>query len=414
MKDKETSLVHLGYLLVKWRKLIFINLFIFTSLVAVFSLIMPKTFTATAVILPPVSSDQTSLLSQLTGIPIQGLGLEGNLNQDIYNFLAILSSRTVMQTVIENFNLKQRFNVKTNEEALEILNGKVISDWRDDGMISIIVNVSTGYLSSDSEEDSTRLLAANMTNFFVNELDRVNKNLQTKQAQYQRIFIGERLDQNKSDLAKAENKMKEFQEKHNVIDLPEQIRAAILTAAEIKAKIITSEVELGALEALLEPNHPKVLSLKTEINELRRAMKEIKYGETSYDSVSTLALFPFFVDAPELGLKFIQLTRELEIQNKLYEFLIQQYEQAKIQEAKDTPTVQVLDKAIPPEFRSRPVRTLMVVISAMASLLFSFIFIGFLEYIKKIEEHENGLSGEFQFIIHALQNDLKRLKFWKQ
>ena len=132
----------------------------------------------------------------------------------------------------------------------------------------------------------------------------------------------------------------------------------------------------------MNEHHPEIKKIQIKINQLESALQEMKNGDDF--EKSSLVLFPSFSIAPELGVQLIRLTREMEIQNALYEFLTQQYEQAKIQEAKDTPTIQVLDYASPPEFRSKPIRSLMVIFSGFASILFSLLVIAFLEYAIKV------------------------------
>ena len=372
MKKSVVSLIDYVYLIVKWRKLIIFNFFIICFVVAIYSLIMPKTYTATTVLMPPKSTGNQNLLGMISNLPIDALGFGMDINQQSYTYLAILNSRTVAVKVIEEFKLMKRFQVRKLDEAIEMLKNKVNAEIRDDGLISLSVNVSTGYFSNNEEENDIRNLAANMANFFIQELNKLNISMQTSEARYNRIFIEKRYNENKFDLKEAERKLKQFQEKYNAISLPDQLQAAIKTAAEIKAQIIADEVELRALKSQMNEHHPEIKKIQIKINQLESALQEMKNGDDF--EKSSLVLFPSFSIAPELGVQLIRLTREMEIQNALYEFLTQQYEQAKIQEAKDTPTIQVLDYASPPEFRSKPIRSLMVIFSGFASILFSLFF----------------------------------------
>ncbi len=245
-----------------------------------------------------------------------------------------------------------------------------------------------------------------MANFFVLELDRISKDLEITQARYNREFIEKRYEENKQDLAKAEQNFKRFQEKHNVIALPEQLQAAIVAAAGIKAQIISAEVRLDALKASFKPEHPEIRKIQTEINGLRSALNKLQYGENS--STSTLALFPAFSEAPELGIQFVQLKRELEVQNKLYEFLTQQYEKAKIQETKDTPTVQILDKAIPPIKRSKPSRKRMVLMWAVLSIFISALLVFILDYLSSTKHRNSSQYQKAIEIIEMIKSDYHR------
>jgi len=373
---------------------------------------MPKTYVATAVIIPPTSSESSGFLGLLSNLPLRGMGIGMDLTQQSYTFLAILNSSTLAEKVVRQYDLINLYQVEKLEQAQDVLRKNVQTEIRDDGMISISVSASTGFFAGEVEEDTTRRLAASMTNFFVKELDIMNINLQVSQARYNRIFIENRYNQNKLDLLEAEKKLKEFQEKYNAISLPDQLQMAIKTAAEIQAQIKASEVELGYLSSSLRPDNPEIQRVRTKITELKKVAESMQTGEDS--TATSLTLFPAFSKAPDLGVQLIQLEREMETQNALYLFLTQQYEQAKIQEAKDTPTVQGLDRATVPEIRSKPKRALMVSLSGLASIFFSFLFIAMIEFISKTKSQKNDASEKFQYITMNLTSDIRKVRFWKR
>jgi uncharacterized protein involved in exopolysaccharide biosynthesis len=362
--------------------------------------------------MPPEKNDSQGLLGLVSNLPISGIGFGMDLNQQSYTYLAILNSRTVAVKVVEKFDLMNRFQVKTLHEALDQLKHMKIAEIRDDGLISLYVSVKTNYLSSDEEEENARNLAADMANYFIDKLNEINISMQVSQARHNRIFIEERYNQNKLDLIEAETNLKKFQEKYNAISLPDQLQAAIKTAAEINAQIIVAQVELGALESITNEDHPEVKKNKMKIRELETALRSLQIGENLEESSSEL--FPAFSQAPELGVLLVRLTREMETQNAIYKFLTQQYEQAKIQEARDTPTIQVLDHAVPPEFRSKPHRSLMVIIGGFVSILLSVLIIVLIEFTTKVDQEKSNTTEKYHFIITNLKNDFNNLLFWKR
>jgi len=400
-KNTNTLATYL-YILVKWRKFIIVTFIIVSTLTAIFTLIMPKTFIARAVILPPKGMD-SDISSFLSNISLAGINF-GGASDETNSFLAILKSRTIMESMIKQFNLIERYEVEDVDEALRALEKNIDVEIQEEATIAVSVKAQTGALSNDTEDDSVRLVAAEMTNFLLQELDRINKELKTTQARYHRIVIERRYNENKTDMVTAENEMKNFQEKYGVIALSEQLQAAITAAAELETQIVASEIKLRALSTSLSPDHPKILETKITINELKDALNKMKYGYTSDES--SMSLYPAFKDAPELGIQFIQLKRELEVQNQIYEFLTLQYEQAKLQELKDTPTVQVLDEAVPIQRRASPKRALTVMVAGFMAIMVSCFFAFVLEAWTNMKKDNSEGYKKVKWIIEEIKSDL--------
>ena len=363
-------------------KLLWVNK-IFTIKYSILSLIfsismtlsLPITYRATSVLMHPSGEQDSGILSSLSQIPLAGLFQAGK--DESMDFLAILKSRTVMQSVIDEFNLVSFYNSDNNELALENLKNNVNLEIEEEGTISISVNVSTGWFHPDNEENTAKIMCSEMANFFVKRLDEVNKGLKIKKASFQRLFIEKRYKDNLKDLKMAENNLRDFQEKYKMISLPEQTNAAIQAAADIKAQQLSSEVQLGVLSKVYNSSHPDVVTLKNKVLELGSKLKEMDFGIGSFDNNE---LFPAFNDVPELGMKLMRLSREVEIQNTLFAFLTQQYEDAKIQEAKNTPTVEILDYAVQPELKYKPKRARIVIFFFMLTVFSSFYYLYFEKY----------------------------------
>ncbi|MFZ5517142.1 MAG: GumC family protein [Candidatus Zhuqueibacterota bacterium] len=394
-KRKITTLDYLS-ILVKWRKMIIINSLIFCFFVAVVSLIIPKYYTATATIMPPTSeSSDLGLSSLLSKIPGGSFTANmGLVSEETNTFLAILNSRSVMQNVIEKFNLIQRFKSKNIEEAVRTLSQLVVVKVNDEGTISLSMKINTPFFAGKTKEREAAELAKDIANYFLIELDRVNRELKTDKARSTRIFIERRYHQNLVDLIKAEDDFRSFQIQYGAISLPEQVEVGITAAAELKAQIISKQVELGVMKKYLSESHQEFMKTQSQLQELESKYNDFRYGtkldkNNSINSQS-LDLFPPFSDIPDLGIQYARLYREVKLQETLLEFILPQYEQAKIQEAKDTPTVQVLDKAIAPIKRSSPKRMLLVLASGIISLLFfsmmAYIAVN-LEYIKQSDSN---------------------------
>jgi len=279
-----------------------------------------------------------------------------------------------MENVIDKFDLVNFYEVDNVEEALESLKDNIRFELEEEGTIRISALVATGWFHPEKEEEISKKLSSEIANYFVEKLDVVNKGLKTQHASFQRIFIEKRYKQNIVDLKNAEENLKTFQEKHRLISLPEQTAAAIEAAAGIKVQIITNEVNLEVLKEMRSINHPDIKRLEKEISELKLQLKEMDFkslnGKEDWNQ-----LFPIFSEVPELGVQLLRLQREIEIQNTLFIFLTQQFEEAKLQEAKDTPTVQVLDEAKIPIKKYRPRRALLLVSTFLLMLIINIIFV---------------------------------------
>jgi tyrosine-protein kinase Etk/Wzc len=415
MNGKESNLLDYFAILVKWRWLIVVNFLIVCAVAAGASLIMPKVYTAQTTILPPrEESGEMGLSSLLSTFPVSGFGF-GAVSEQANLFLAILNSRTVMEAVAREFNLMERYKTKNMEETVRALQKRVSIEVNEIGTISVRVQAATSYLATEGEVDEARELAKNLANFYIEELDRVNTRLKVEKAHNTRIFIEERYHQNQEDLRRAEVELKKFQEKYSVIALPEQTAAAITTAATLKAEIITKEVEIGVLSKYVSASHPELVKAQSDLHELQEKYNELIYGQGADENVGkeideTNDIFLPFKEVPDIGLQYARLFREVTLQQKISEFLLPQYEQAKIQEAKETPTVQVLDLAAKPMMRTKPKRKLFVLSWGGLSIIFTLLFVFSIEYWKRRRKAGDDDYQKIAMIGKEVMNDLKRIR----
>ena len=382
MTDKKIRVVDYLTALIQWRKRIIINGFLFCLAVAIFSLIMPRTYKASTTILPPAEEGGLGLSSFLNNLPISGLGLGNVISDETNTYLAILNSRTVAENTIKKFNLVKRFKSENLEEAIRTFRSRMNVDLNDDGTLTISMKIKTPYFAGKARDDEARNLAKEIANYLVQELDRVNRELKTQRARNTRIFIEKRYEQNLKDLTAAEEAFKDFQKKYGTIELTEQTKASITAAAELKAQIIAKEIELGVLKKYVSNTHPEYIRAKTELDELKRRYKDFQSGEGNPGDKNHDVFIPLN-KVPDMGIEYVRLYRELQLQEKILEFILPQYEQAKINEQKDTPTVQILDPAVAPIKRSSPKRMFMV-LGAGIFVIFLFLIAA---YIKVNAEH---------------------------
>lgn len=351
--------------LAKWRRFLLINVLVIAVGVAVYIFLTPNTFRASASIIPPKEdSGLSGTITQLTKdfLPSGVLGKFG-ANKGAYNYLAILESRRAMEAVAKKFELAKVYDVSSG--SME----KTIAALRDNAAFDIEENdnISVAVVDIDPRR------AADMANYFVDLLNEISIDLGTREATNNRLFIEKRYKSALDDMRNAEDSLRAFQKKYGIYALPEQTKAAIEEAAAIKAQASLAEVELGILERSLGADNTTTALKRTELSELNNKLRRIKYGSGVAAGAESSEMFPPFKDIPDLGIKYLRLYREFEIQTKILQFAIPMYEQAKIDEQKTVPVVLVLDRAVPPEKKYAPKRTIVVLVAAMlAFFLFSF------------------------------------------
>jgi uncharacterized protein involved in exopolysaccharide biosynthesis len=342
------------------------------------SLLLPKMYVATARIMPP-PENKHGLSSFLTGVDNPLSGIAGSLigtQTPASLYVGIMKSRSVADDMNQKFNLKKLYDLKYIEDVYkELASRSTLIISKKDNIISISVK----------DHDPQR--AADMANAYVEMLDKTNRKLNITQGKRKRLFLEERLKEVRNDLGLAEVELKTFQEKYNLVAIEEQAKVAIEGAAEIKGQIIAAQTELEVLKQFGTEKQIEAVMLKAKIEELQKQLEAIENGEIHKQvnpnakaaDINTNFYIPF-KELPRLGLQLVRLTREAKIQEKLFELLTSQYEMARIEEAKDLNTIQVLDTAVAPEKKISPKRTRIVITSSFFAFLIAVIIAIVKEY----------------------------------
>jgi capsule polysaccharide export protein KpsE/RkpR len=269
-------------------------------------------------------------------------------------FVGVLQSRTVRDRLIEDFNLRQVYRASKMEDARQALAEHTgISEDRKSGILSITV----------TDHDPKRAAAIAQT--YVTELDRLVAQVSTSSARRERIFLEERLSTVKQDLNDAAKKFSDFASKNTAIDIPAQGKAMVEAAATLQGQLIAAESELRGLEAIYTDQNVRVRALRARVGELRAQLGKIG-GEPgtagALSSKSDPSLYPSIRQLPLLGVTYADLYRQTKIEETVFELLTQQYELAKVQEAKEIPSVKILDVAVVPTKKSFPHRLILIVV----------------------------------------------------
>ncbi|MDH0340408.1 GumC family protein [Chromobacterium haemolyticum] len=319
------------------------------------SLLLPPLYSSTAKILPPQqqNSSMNMLLGQLGGLAsMAGVGGSTGLKNPGDLYIGLLQSRTVADNLIQQFKLKQRYTAETMDETRKALqNASAISSSKD-GLISISV------------EDKDPQFAAALANGYIAQLIRLNQSLAVTDAAKRRLFFETQLKQTKTQLAAAETALRQTQERTGMIQPDGQVQAIMNTVTQLKASVAAKEVQLEALRSYATEQNPLYQRTKQELAGLKTQLAKLESGaETAGDVMVPTGKMP------QSGLEYLRRLREVKYQETIFELLAKQYELARIDEAKDSSQIQILDSAVVPELKSKPVRSLITAAGLVVGLM---------------------------------------------
>jgi capsule polysaccharide export protein KpsE/RkpR len=329
---------------------------------SILALIIPVRYTSTTRLMPPDQAGQgmasmLAAVSKATG-DIGGIGGMLGLKTSGDLFVGVLQSRTVADDLINKFDLRRVYGVRRYQDARKTLAASTdISSDRKSGIITI----------TTTDGDSQR--AAAMTREYVDALNNIVITLNTSSAHKERVFLEERIGQVQKELEQAEKDFGQFASKNTTLDVKDQGRAMISAAAQLEGQLIATETELEGLRQIYTSNNVRVRSVQARLDELRRQLQ--KLGRKPVDSPDessnkddaggqTSDPYPSLRQLPLLGVEWADLYRRSQVEEAVFETLTKQYELAKVEEVRETPSVKVLDPADVPERKSYPPRTLLV------------------------------------------------------
>jgi capsule polysaccharide export protein KpsE/RkpR len=336
--------------------------------------LIPRSYTSTTQLMPPdtQSSSGMAMMAAMATKNVGGLaGMAGDLlglKNSGALFVGVLRSETAQDRLIQQFGLQKVYGFygkKSRTDARAKLDENTsISEDRKSGIISISV----------TDHDPNRATA--IANGYVDQLNSLVAQLSTSAAHRERVFLEERLKVAKNDLDDAGNQLAQFSSKNNTLDIQQEGKAMLDAAGTLAGEMIVAQSELEGLRQIYTDNNPRVRALKARVGELRKELE--KLGGTAADAakapssspdVSNGMPYPTIRSLPLLGAKYADYYRRAKIQETVFELLTEQYELAKVEEAKETPSVKVLDPAQVPEKKSFPPRMLIMFLGT--SLVFS-------------------------------------------
>ncbi|MBU1154165.1 hypothetical protein KKB84_09450 [bacterium] len=379
--EEEVSIIDYLKVIAKYKNLIISLSFFATILSVVISLSMPKIYEASTTFLPPLKGQEgllTKLISQSSLGGVSSLMGEGGTKG---YFLPILKSRNIRERIVKRYQLIKFFKLDDQEGALKI--GEAIEVLKG---ITTITQEKEGSIVVKVQLKSPRL-AADIANAYVFELQNYINNSSLSVERNNRLFIKGQLDSALESLKRAENSFKAFQEEHQAISLDIQVEETIKKAAELKAQVMLIEVQLGVMKSYVSPTHPEFEKKELEIKEIKKQLAKIEAGQGNPDpnkdlSRSSLSIIPL-QEVPKVSLELLRLKRSLVIQEMIYKLLLEEYEKAKISEAKEAIKIEVLDKATPSFKKIKPKIILNVLLAGTTSLFIGIFLAFFLEYLER-------------------------------
>jgi uncharacterized protein involved in exopolysaccharide biosynthesis len=340
--------------------------------------LIPKRFESTTRLMPPTEGGGMALLAALTGGRSgsgsgTGAGLGSGLGSfagDLLGvkssgalFIGILQGTTVEDDLINRFDLRKLYGARYWEDARRALEKKTeIAEDRKSGIISIRIT------------DTNPQRAAAIAQEYVDELKRLLTQVDTSSAHRERVFLEDRLAQVKDDLEAAEKTFSEFASKNTALDIQAQGKAMIEAGASLEGQLIGAETELQSLKQIYSESNVRVRTMQARVNELQHQVEKLggKFDSaTGPKAEPNQSIYPSIRKLPLLGVRYADLFRNAKLQEAIFETLTQGYELAKVQEAKESPSVKVIDPPNVPQKKSFPPRLIIMVLGTLVSCFFA-------------------------------------------
>lgn len=353
-----------------------------------YAMLAAPIYTARIALLPPGSQQQSGSAAALAALGSLG-GLAGGLGAKTPDelYVALVKSDSVIRGLDEKFDLKKRYNVATNEALRKAVPSYLrVSSDKKSGVITVEV------------DDKDPKFAAELANAVPVELAKVMSRLAVSEAQQRRVFYEQQLKDTKEHLIKAEQDLRAVQEKSGVIVLDKQAEALIGGAAQLRALIAEREVQLKVLRTGATEQNPDVMRLNSELRALRT---ELARMESKQDGSPGSVVDMPVGKIPEAAIDYVRARRELKLQETLLEGIVRQYELAKLDEAKEGTSLQQVDKAIPPDYKSKPSRALIILAGTLLGLLGSSAVVIWRRYAALARERDPESAVAWQSLRNA-------------
>lgn len=367
MEKREFDFFELIRLIIRNRKFIIIFVAVVSVAAVIYSLVTPQIWRSTATFY--VIGDQTSSLPfNIDGLSGLTAGLMGTTNsQNAINAVIAMNSRQFSEKVIRHFNLIDYYKITTKDSlkamdsALKMLHTKTMKIGSDPetGLVTV---------SADTKD---KKLSRDIVNYYLQQLDIYNREEKITRGKMNREFLEARVNETRAEIDSLLLALKDFQQRHNAVDIEAQTSSLIKSYSDIIATKMSTDIELELARKNYAENSPIVLELKDRSEALAKQIKQLEAGKEPLKPRYLIDIGSL----PDLATQYAQLKMNLEIKSKVYEFLYPQYEAAKLEELKDLPTLDILDTPREAGLRVKPKRAVMCIIAFALAVVVSIIIV---------------------------------------
>ncbi len=378
-ENTQKGFIYFVHLLLKKRKFILLNFFFTVFITYGIVFLLPKWYLSKTVVLPPASKEQggfSNLLGGGVGSILGGLGFLGQ--SGAYNYVAILTSRTLQEDVIRKFDLFSEYDIPDTlmEKALKAFDGNTMYKITDEGALVIGIY------------DKNPVKAANIANYIVERINYYNTKLTSSTAKIRKEFLQTRLSQIEKNIEKLEDRIKVLQNKGFFIG-SDQVSFGLEAISNLYAQKVLKEMKIELFRRSFSKTNAELKKTEMELEIINSKLK----------------------DVPELTVESMRIYREFLIKQKVLELLTPLLEQAKLEELQDTPSVVVLDKAVPPEKKARPKRLLISLSMGITVLVLNIIYFVTSDYLLEKAKNNPAFARQLNEISTMLRSTFL---FWKK
>ncbi|HEY0760294.1 MAG TPA: Wzz/FepE/Etk N-terminal domain-containing protein [Acidisarcina sp.] len=361
--SKDVSLLDLLILLAARRRFILLFTLAIALLSLAIALLLPRSYTATAVILPPQgSSAGSAVMSQLGALGAAGALAGSSLGVKNPNdmYVAMFRSRSVESAMVMRFGLVAEYHTRLVSDAVKAFDSR-----------STVISGTKDNLISISVRDKDPRRAAELANGYVDEYRAFSSTLAITEAAQRRLFFEQQLQQAKDNLATAEEALKKTEQTTGVLQIDSQTRELIQSAASLRAQIAAKEVEIRGMKSFASDQNPELQLAEQQLAGWQAQLSSL--GGTQSGSGDDLLLAKARV--PGAGLEYVRKLRDVKYYDTIFDLLARQFEVAKLDEARQGSLVQVVDPAVPPDHKTSPRRGLILLVGTAVGFCLSILWV---------------------------------------
>jgi uncharacterized protein involved in exopolysaccharide biosynthesis len=379
MSENDTRVLDISALLFGRRKLLALTAFVGATVAVTYAFVAPKWYSATLTVVQSQQSQNSAAMSLASKLPVS-LDM---VSTDVMRIQAVFRSASVTDQVIDKFKLEDYYGTDHREQARKAL-------W---SHCSTGVDRKAGVVALTCEDTDPKR-AMQLAEYFGEVGNQVFGRVSVSSAREERVFLESQVEKARKDVDDSSKKLRDFQEAHKIIDLPEQSKAVISAMASIKGELISKQLELSYLSSFSASSESSVVQLQQQIAIMQSKLKQLEDAEQLSGSAlhsagsaagsataghvgsgSDSEFFPGAMTVPDLRLQLEDLMREQKIKETVFSLMTQRYEMARVDEARDTSTFQILDHPTLPTQHSRPKKRMFAIVGLVGGFILGALWV---------------------------------------